>query len=180
MSISRFLSPRYLIGGAAAVALFLAFNLSRPPLETETQAQFIAWYEGASAYLNGTGEQNPAPRPIQATITLVSDTTPSGKTTSWSLPVGAPEERELRSRLARVLELVKESGVYASRTYLVATPPRRPHVAITVTEDTKNFTAHVPLTDIEENIQLKNLLKLLEIFTASPAATVAPINPSQL
>ena len=180
MSISRFLSPRYLVGGAAAVVLFIAFNFSRPGLETETQSQFVAWYEGASAFLHGTGEPSTTPRPILATIKLVMETGAAGKATEWNLPAGAPEEKELRSRLARVLELVKESGVYASRSYLTFTPPNRPHVAITVTEGTQNFTAHIPLSDVDENIQLKNLLKLLEIFTASPAATAAPINPSQL
>jgi hypothetical protein len=46
---------------------------------------------------------------------------------------------------------------------------------VTVDENHR-FETTIPLSEVENNIQLQNLLKLLEVFSATPKAEV---NPSQ-
>jgi hypothetical protein len=180
MSVSRFLSPHYIVGAVAALGLFIIFNATRPALETETQARFTQWYEGASSYLT-KNEGNPSPlRKIQATITLTTDVPPSGKSSQWIVPNGGLEEGEQRARLARVLELIKESQIYGNFSYLGSASPTSPHLSVVVSEGDHTFSATIPLSDLEKSIQMKNLLKLLEIFSLSPTQPTPQINPNQL
>jgi hypothetical protein len=39
---------------------------------------------------------------------------------------------------------------------------------VTITDENERFETSVPLRDIESNIQLQNLLKLLQVFSATP------------
>ena len=180
MSVSRFLSPQYIIGAVAALGLFVIFNATRPGLETETQARFTQWYEDASSYLTKTEGTPATVRKILATITLTSDSLPDGKSAQWTVPNRGLEESEQRSRLARVLELIKESQIYGNSAYLVSTPPTTPHLSVAVIEGENTFSAAIPLKDLEKSIQMKNLLKLLEIFSSTPTQPTPQINPNQL
>lgn len=184
MSVSRFLSPHYIIGAVAALGLFIIFNATRPGLETETQARFTQWYEDASSYLTKTEGSPATVRKILATITLKTDSLPDGKPSQWIVPNRGLEESEQRSRLARVLELIKESQIYGNSAYLVSNPvsppPTFPHLSVTVIEGENTFSAAIPLKDLEKSIQMKNLLKLLEIFSSTPTQPTPQINPNQL
>lgn len=180
MSVSRFLSPQYIVGAVAALGLLLIFNATRPALETETHARFTQWYEGASTYLTKT-EGNPSPvRTIQATIVVSPEPSSGGKSSKWIVPNGTLDEGEQRSRLARVLELIKESQIYGNSSYLVAADSTTPHISVAVSEGESTFAATIPLKELEKNIQIKNLLKLLEIFSSNPIQPTPQINPTQL
>jgi hypothetical protein len=180
MSVSRFLSPHYIIGAFAALGLFIIFNATRPALETETQARFTQWYEDAASYL-ATLEGTPTNvRKIQAAVVVSSASLPSGRSSEWIIPSAGLEEGEQRTRLARVLELIKESQIYGNSSYLGVPDPSIPHLSVTVTEGENVFSAAIPLAALENSIQMKNLLKLLEIFSATPVQPTPQINPNQL
>jgi hypothetical protein len=204
MSVGRFLSLKtFGVTLLIAVAL-VAFNLTRPPLETATQAAFLGWYSGASRYLESQPDALTPSRRITAHVKIVR--APQGTEESdWVLPantleIGGRENQEQRSRLARVLQLIKESQVYGKLDYLKPASPETSYISIIVSEGQNTaegappdaaavgkdgeaqesvFTATVPLKDVESSIQLQNLIKLLEVFTATPAPS-QEINPTQL
>jgi hypothetical protein len=168
---------RYGIISAIIVTVLILFNSSRPPLETGVQAAFSEWYGSASDYLLHWSPSTTTPRAIAAKIKILTPTS-GAQPTEWLLPDGPLEDDVQRDRLARVLSLIQESRVYGNSAYLMDTPPEYPHVSIEVRESNQAFTAFVPLAEIERNIQMKNMLKLLEVFRLTPSTTRA-INPSQ-
>ncbi len=208
MAVSRYLSLKTFGVALLIAAALVAFNYTRPPFETATQAAFLGWYSGASKYLESSPDALTPSRSISARVKIVRASS-GGDESDWILPanpldVGGLENREQRSRLARVLQLIKESQVYGKLEYLKPAPPDAAYISIVVSEgphisDGANggtpseavagvsnaqaqgatFEATVPLKEIESSIQLQNLIKLLEVFTATPAPS-PEIYPTQL
>jgi hypothetical protein len=101
----------------------------------------------------------------------------ASKNQEWKLPNGSLSDPEQRARVARVLQLIAESQLFSIRRSS-ASKTGGAYLAIAVVDPTRRFETTISFDEVKENIQLQNLLKLLEVFAASPPAP--PMNPNQL
>jgi hypothetical protein len=171
--VKALFKPQTVIVAAATVIALVVFNLARPAPDHELQASFDAWYSAAAARVSDSAETSQTSHGISVSIKLSGSENPG----EWRLPAANVPSLEERARMARILQLLSEAQVF-NLPSLRSQSGQEPHLAITVADHERTFETKVSLQTVAENIQLQNLLKLLEVYSLQPAATVA--NPAQL
>jgi hypothetical protein len=174
--LRKFFSPQVVIGLLVTLTGLVVFNLNQPPLESERQAAFNAWYSSARPSLELASDAALANRKLTIKVRV---TTPAGTSpvNEWTLPIQNLAHSEDRSRTTRVLQLISESQVFG----LAPAENSRDVVGrlfISITDGEQHFDTVVPLEDVEKDIRLQNLLKLLEVFSTQPME--APVDPTRL
>jgi len=176
MGIKSFISPTRLVVVAFMVMGIIAFNLSRPPLKNDLLTTFNEWYQTAATQLQSHGESQPSNLSVRISIT-VSNPALSATPTVWNLPVRTLLDPDDRDNTARALQLINESGVFGF------SPLKNPSdtqgsITISVRDEQRQFEISIPSKDAEKNIQLRNLLKLLEVYSQEPPTT--HVEPARL
>ncbi len=92
---------------------------------------------------------------------------------TWSLPSLSITDPTDRAQTTRVLQLINESKIFGLAK-ADSNDTSIPTLTITITDESDRFETTVPLRDIENNIQLQNLLKLLQVFSATSGTDVTP------
>lgn len=156
------------------VILFAVFNLSRRPLENEAQVSYNNWYANAEKEINrGAGE------PVTIKLSVTDPTAPPGKREfEFKYPDAAASANpnEARDRTLRILQLIGESKLFA-----ISTRDSEPRVvAIKIDNGTNHFETRFNLDRIADNIQAQNLLRLAEVYSATPINAAPSVNTSQL
>jgi hypothetical protein len=172
--VKDLLKPQALLVLVTTVVVLLVFNFFRPSLTNEVQATFDTWYSTASVRLSDNSGSTQQNNPISIKIKLANG---SENPTEWKLPALDGNNAEERARIARVLQLLSEGRVF-NLPSLSSPAGRESFLAITVSDAERKFETVLSLQVVSENIQLQNLVKLLEVFSAQPATQLA--NPAQL
>jgi hypothetical protein len=176
MSVRKLLSPQVIIGFIATVVGLIAFNVTRPGLQSERQAAFDTWYSGALPSLESSSDATLATRKLTVKVRMTGalGNTPASE---WTLPIQNLGNTEDRTRMTRVLQLISESQAFG------LTPPRdlgekTGNLFLSIADGDQRFDTVVAAQDVEKDIRLQNLIKLLEVFSAQP--TVPAIDPTRL
>jgi hypothetical protein len=174
--------PKYLLGILFAAMALVAFNLGQPGIERDTASAFNKWYQATAAKVSQTGESENSPLSMRVTITLKGP----GQTNQpsvWNLPEVAPGDQNDRENTTRALQLISESGVFGFSP-LKNPSSETPSLSLTVkdlndNETPQQFEITIPFSAVEENIQLRNLLKLLEVYSTQKDLTPV-VEPARL
>jgi hypothetical protein len=173
MILKKVVNPRIIIGVVLTVMALIAFNLGRPGLKSDLLTSFNNWYEATALKLSPESELKEADLTLKVSVTL-RDPSHAPPVSVWELPQKSLLDVSERENTSRVLQLIRESGVFGL-TPLRNPPLNVPHVSVVVKEGERVFETAVPLESVRENIQLMNLLKLLDVYSRSPATSeVAP------
>lgn len=171
MKIAQILLSRTTIGVLLTIATLIAFNSSRTDLKTAGLASFTAWHDKTATILNAT---NPEAVPPKVAVTIrMNQATAGNAPQTWSLPSVSITDPTERAQITRVLQLINESKIFG-HPKADSNDPSIPTLTITITDESDRFETTVPLRDIENNIQLQNLLKLLQVFSVTPGTDVIP------
>jgi hypothetical protein len=177
MILKKVVNPRILVGVALTAMALIAFNLGRPPgLKSDLLTSFNSWYEGTALKLTPDAELKDAGLSLKVLVTL-KDPSDSPPVSTWELPATSLLDLAERENTARVLQLIRESGVFGL-TSLRNPTATTPHVSFVVQEGERVFETAISLDVVRENIQLMNLLKLLEVYSSTPAAS--NVDPTRL
>jgi hypothetical protein len=176
MILNKVVNPRILVAAILTAMALIAFNLSRPTLKSDLLASFNDWYQGASLKLSPTAELKDADLSLKISVTL-KDPSHTPNVSVWELPAKSLLDPAERESTARVLQLIRESGVFGLKPVRNPTA-ETPLVAVIVKDGERSFETTVSLEAVRENIQLMNLLKLLEVYSNSPSTS--DVSPSRL
>jgi hypothetical protein len=169
MRIRELLKPKALVAALLTLMAVVAFNLSQPRLDSERGVQFNSWYEAAAIKLAPSTDPKDADLRLSISIT-VRDPARGPAPTTWNLPAQSLLDIDDRDNTARILQLIKESGVFNLRP--LSNPAKESSVlTISVKDQEHQFETALPLRSAEDNIQLRNLLKLLEVYASTPLST---------
>jgi hypothetical protein len=172
MKIARFLLSKTAVTTLVIIAALIAFNAFNGKLQSENLAAFNEWYPKTASLLASEGTEVAATPKLQITIRVKS----SRASSAWNFPAHTLADATDRSQTARILQLISESKVFGLPT--VSRPKEEgSYVTIAVSDENVSFATTVAAESVENNIQLQNLLKLLEVFAATPPT---PVNPAQL
>lgn len=161
----KLLSTQALFTGAIAILALLVFNLTGPGLQSDLLVSFNQWYDSSGSALAVADPSTLGSRKLSVTVTVTGrPAAPSSK--SWTLPARSLTEGPDRDSTARVLQLIRESGVFGLRPLRNAAGDT-PSVSIAVRDGEKLFETTVAARDVDRNIQLQNLLKLLDVMSIS-------------
>jgi hypothetical protein len=176
MKLPKLFSSRVIITVVVTIIGLVAFNLTRPPLVNARLAAFDSWYTAAAPVLEGSSDAALANRKLAVKIRLVGGTAGSASN-EWALPSQTLGNTEERQRLTRVLQLISESRVFGL-TPLASPTDEAPHLALSIADGEQHFDTAVPLREVENDIRLQNLIKLLEVFSTQPISP--PVDPARL
>jgi len=173
MSFSRFISLKWLAILAVCGAVLIAFNLTQVRIESNLLSSFDAWYKRVAVTLGPISAPQETDQSLKVVITLHSPQTQSGLAT-WTLPRTSLLDANDRENTARILQLISESRIFGLRP-LRGESGGRPSLAISVTDSQQQFQTTVSLEDIQDNIQIQNLLKLIDVYShTEPGTSVEP------
>lgn len=175
MKLARIVLSKTVLTGLLIVAALLAFNLSYSKLDSELLASFNDWYASTAPALDTETPDPSLKSKVSITITL-SGTLATQPVNSWTFPARSLSETEDRAQTLRVLQLISESKVFGAPP-VTRKESNGGYVTITVTDNERKFDITVSAQTVEESIQLQNLLKLLQVYGATPPP---PVNPAQL
>jgi hypothetical protein len=164
MSFLRVTRLKWLAIIGLCAAILIAFNLTHIRIESDLLASFDSWYRHASQTLTASAPLKETDPSLKVSITLNS---PQTRSTDAS-------ERE---NTARILQLLSESKVFGLRP-LSGDATARSSLAIVVSDSHQQFQITVPLEDIQENIQIQNLLKLIDVYSLTEPST--SLEPARL
>ena len=168
MAKRKILSTQALVTAAVAIAAVIIFNLTRPPLASDMLVAFSTWYKTTSPILEQSDPLALSELKLNVTIEL-SDSSSSPSAVTWNLPARSLNDNIDRSNTARALQLINESGVFGLPS--IANPAKRgSFLSISVRNNERVFETTIPTLEVDKNIQLQNLLKLLDIFSNSTQA----------
>jgi hypothetical protein len=164
MKSVRFLLSKTGVTVALVIGSLILFNVFIGKVDTEKLAAFNDWYPPIATILSE--EEPPPASSLRVTIQL-SGSFARGGTTSQTFPTQSLADQRDREQTFRVLQLLSESKVFGLPAVT------RPHeggsyVTITVSDERASFQTIVNADTVEKSIQLKNLLKLLELYAATP------------
>ena len=173
MSFRRFISLKWLVILGVGGAVLVAFNLTQVRIESNLLSSFDTWYKRAAVTLATTSAPQEVDQSLKVVITLHSPQIQSGPAT-WTLPRTSLLDANDRENTARILQLISESRVFGLRP-LRSESGDRPSLAISVTDSQQQFQITVSLEDIQDNIQIQNLLKLIDVYShTEPTTSVEP------
>lgn len=168
MAKRKILSTQALVTAAVAIAAVIIFNLTRPPLASDMLVAFSTWYKTTSPILEQSDPLALSELKLNVTIEL-SDSSSSPSAVTWNLPARSLNDNIDRSNTARALQLINESGVFGLPS--ITNPAKMgSFLSISVRNNERVFETTIPTLEVERNIQLQNLLKLLDIFSNSTQA----------
>jgi len=151
----------------------IAFNLSHPTLKNDLLTSFNEWYQGVSAQLSSAADPQQTTLALKVSVTL-SDPTIGGAPAVWTLPSRSLLESTDRDNTARVLQLIRESGIFGFSP-IRGGSTKEPFVAVSVRDEQRQFEITIPLDQAQKSIQLQNLLKLMDLYSHAPlSSTVEP------
>jgi hypothetical protein len=173
MSISSMFNVRLAAGAVLAVVLLVAFNVLRPGIQSELEASFNDWYETTGKTVDAPQKADPPKVTVHVRLSGPVNGMGAG---DWSVPQRGYASNEDRQRVARVLQLIHESGVFHLRP-VPQTDDGRPYITVSIVDGARSFETTIPFSEVSTNVRLQNLLKLLEVFNATQPPAV---NPTQL
>gem|GEM_PF-1679951 len=172
------LSPRLIFVAALSLASLIAFNMNRPLPQSEQLAAFDTWYSATAPSLERSSDPALANRKLSVKIKLsTSNGGDASISNEWSLPNQNLAVTEDRERTTRVLHLISESKVFGLKP-LEDLSGKTPYLSLSIADGEQRFDTAVPLREVESEIRLQNLVKLLEVFSSQPIAPA--IEPGRL
>lgn len=160
------LNIRWLVAFGFVLMAIIAFNLSNPTLKSDLVTSFNEWYQTTSPKLQPTADPKAADLSLSVAVTL-SDPSLAGTPATWTLPTRSLLDSDDRDNTARILQLIKESGVFGLNP-IQSGSRSTPSLAISVKDTTRQFEITIPLAEAQSNIQLQNLMKLMDLYTHTP------------
>jgi hypothetical protein len=161
----KILSFRAITTIVLTIMALIAFNLSQPGIQSINGAAFNSWYPHGTAKL--TSQNNEAAISIAITLNRPSN----GESTSpkrWDLPNKAAHDTGETMKtpdISRVLQLIYESKVFELSPVTAPLNQASGYLTITIADNDNRFETTVGYRAIEESIQLRNLVALLESST---------------
>jgi hypothetical protein len=173
MSFQSLFKTKTILGVALTVLALVAFNRNQLSVNTEALSSFGQWYQDTASKLSPGAELREGNLPLRITITL-NDPSSSAPSTVWELPKRSLLELDERDNTLRILGLINESGVFGLRR-LPNPSKEMGYLSIAIKDEQRDFVSAVPLSVVNDNIQLRNLLQLLQVTsTEQSAGDVAP------
>jgi hypothetical protein len=169
MKFARVILSKSTLVAIVASAALIAFNTLSYNLESEQLASFNEWYPNAANMLSN---ENPEAGKSKLQVTLRVNGGLSGST--FTFPSRTLADSNDREQTSRILQLLKESKVFGIPQ---SSAKNDSQVTITVSDESGSFSTTIDSDAVQDNIQLQNLLKLLEVYAATPQQ---PVNPAQL
>jgi hypothetical protein len=169
MKLVRVILSKSTLVAVVASAALIAFNTLSYNLESEQLASFNEWYPNAANTLN---DDNPEASKSKLHVTIRVNGGLGSST--FNFPSHTLADANDREQTSRVLQLLKESKVFGIPQ---SSGKKDPQVTITVSDESGSFSTTIDGDAAQDNIQLQNLLKLLEVYATTPQQQ---INPSQL
>ena len=169
MKLARVILSKSTLVAIVASAALMAFNTLSYDLESEQLASFNEWYPNAASALTS---ENPEPGKSKLQVTIRVNGGLSSST--FTFPSRTLADANDREQTSRVLQLLKESKVFGIPQ---SSGKKDSQVTITVSDESGSFSTTIDADAVQDNIQLQNLLKLLEVYAATPQQ---PVNPAQL
>ena len=175
MKFPKFVSRRVVVGVVLTLLALLLFNGTRPALQSDTLAKFNAWYETAAPTLDSGTDATLANRKLTLKVRLSG--TSGASANEWILPTHNLGNADDRSRTIRVLQLIHESQLFGLRSTQDPVEGES-YLSISITDGDQRFDTVIKADDVEGDIRIQNLIKLLEVFSTEPA--VPTIDPTRL
>lgn len=173
MSLLRVTRLKWLAIIGLCATILIAFNLTHIRIESDLLSSFESWYQHASKVLATTSTLKETDQSLKVSITLNSPQTRSTPAT-WTLPRTSLLDASERENTARILQLLSESKVFGLRP-LSGDAADQPSLAIAVSDSHQQFQITVSLEDIQDNIQIQNLLKLIDVYShTEPSTSLEP------
>jgi hypothetical protein len=176
MFCGKLCSLKYLIGTVLALMALVAFNLGRPRIETDTAAEFNSWYKLTAEKLNQTKDVQRSDLAVQVRITL-REPTHGDTPTVWLIPSTSLADTAEREATSRVLQLIRESGVFGLPSTKIASDAPS-SISINLKDANQQFEITLPYHVVENNIRLQNLLTFLQVYSAQ--RNTPSIEPARL
>jgi hypothetical protein len=169
MMFKNILKPKFLVAALFTLMALVAFNLGSPTIQNNLQTSFNEWYQGVADKLSPTADLKETDLTLQISI-VVKDPSRGATPSAWQLPTRSLLDPTDRENTGRVLQLLRESGIFGLSG--VRDQANAPSVmSVSVKDAQKQFEIAIPLDAVQENIQLLNLLKLLEVYSNTPSAS---------
>jgi hypothetical protein len=173
MSFLRVIRLKWLAIIGLCVAILIAFNLTHIRIESNLLSSFESWYQHVSQTLAASSSLKETDQSLKVTITLNSPQAHSTPAT-WILPRTSLLDASERENTSRILQLLNESKVFGLRP-LRGDAATQPSLTILVKDSQQEFQIAVSLEDIQDNIQIQNLLKLIDVYShTEPSTSVEP------
>jgi hypothetical protein len=170
MKLVRVILSKSTLVAIVASAALIAFNTLSYNLESEQLASFNDWYPKAASTLESENPEDASKSKLQVAIQVNGGLSSS----TFNFPSRSLADASDRSQTSRVLQLLKESKAFGIPQ---SSGKKESQVTITVSDEAGSFSTTIDSDAIQDNIQLQNLLKLLEVYAATPQQ---PVNPAQL
>jgi hypothetical protein len=170
MKLTRIILSKSTLVALVASAALIAFNTLSYDLESEQLASFNEWYPTATSTLESENPEEVSKSKIHITIRVSGGLTNS----TFTFPSHSLADTTDREHTSRVLQLLKEGKVFGIPQ---ASGQQDSQLTITVSDEAGSFSTTIDSDAVQDNIQLQNLLKLLEVYAATPQQ---PVNPTQL
>ena len=170
MKLARVILSKSTLVAIVASAALIAFNTLSYNLESEQLASFNEWYPKAATALESDNPEDASKSKLQVTIQVNGGSNSS----TFNFPSHSLADASDRAQTSRVLQLLKESKAFGIPQ---SSGKKESQVTITVSDEAGSFSTTIDSDAIQDNIQLQNLLKLLEVYAATPQQ---PVNPAQL
>ena len=173
LSASKFFNLKILVGVLFGIMALVAFNLGQPGIQTDNAIAFNKWYDDASSRLLPNAELTEADLALRIQVTA-KDPSLGEAPSVWNFPNSSLRDQDESEDTGRVLQLIRESNIFGVAP-LKDSLNSKSAISISIKDGDQSFDTTVPYNITESNIQLKNLLKLLEVFSAkTPAADLEP------
>lgn len=137
--------------------LIYSFSLLGKHAKSKDEIEFEQWIETASVQLTYDKDASELP---ELSLKVIPD---GVSTKEKELIIKALGDDDSRARLQRLLDLVKEAGLYAYSRKAGSTA-RAGDLVFSISSDTKDYTLVVPYKEIRNNVKAALLLKLMDEY----------------
>jgi hypothetical protein len=167
------IKPKILVVAIAVALLFIGFNAYQPPLENIQEAEFNKWYaEQATKGTNKPPLQSDGALSGVTVLVSVYENKNKNVVGEWLVPRAHATNSSDHDMLLRVLQLIRESNLFHLEPDGHSSG-KGLSVSIVIKTPAKSFQTTIPMRAVDESIQLKNLLKLLETHDSLPPQKTA-------
>lgn len=167
--------PKIVVATVATILLFIGFNAYQPSLENIQEAEFNSWYEETITKRTAKPQLQGDTTPSAVAVSIIVNEIQSKNVIAqWNIPRTHVASSSDYDMLLRVLQLIKESNLFHLKP-VTRSSGKEFSVSITVKTPQQSFQTTISMQAVEESIQLRNLLKLLETHDSlPPPQTVYP------
>jgi hypothetical protein len=147
----------YALTAAGTVVLLYFFNLNLLPLQSQQQYEYEVWLHSIEKQFKRASESKPSIR------IRLSSLTPDLKL-AWEL--GSTGEEKDSDNVLGILQLIRATDLF-DRTFDYKQQEDKKLLKLSIENGSRHFEAQIAGNQLKSDIQIKNLVKLFQIYAAN-------------